>query len=91
MKAILIRYLACTNHRPARVKLSAQGHKPLIVSADLYDYGNDNHMSAAVAAFFAHNDLQPWTPVFVFGMLQNGDKVAVPRTSSSSWNVVERF
>lgn len=73
MKAIQIRYLPATNFLGTRLKVWAEGVKPMIFSRD-YSYEYDTQARVVAQEFMAKNG---WGENYYgFGQLPNGDYVA---------------
>ena len=77
-KAIQIRYLSATNHRGARIKVWAEGVKPLIVGRQ---YASDFSQQGYVMACEYVKQLGRGT-ITGYGMLPNGDYCATFGISS---------
>jgi hypothetical protein len=74
MKAIQIKYLAATNHNGVRLKVWAEGNKPLIVGRK---YELDVHDQAReVAEKYIAETFKGNCKLYGFGCLPNGDYVA---------------
>ena len=77
MKAIQVRYLPATSHRPARLKASAHGIKSVTVSKPTISVGCSAE-DVAVQALLDQNPQWKWTLAdLVNGRLPNGDLVYV--------------
>lgn len=73
MKAIQIRYLPATNFKGTRLKVWAEGVKPMIFSRD-YSYEHDTNARVVAQEFMAKCG---WGENYNgFGQLPNGDYVA---------------
>lgn len=74
MKAIQIKYLPETNHRGVRLKVLAEGFKPLIVSRN---YGLDVcEQARCCAEVYIDKIFNGNCKLYGFGCLPNGDYVA---------------
>ena len=72
-KAILVKYLPVTNHKPARVK--ALVHRSLSITVSVSEYGSNDEASLAAAQALAEK--LHWRGKCVKGTLPNGDTVFV--------------
>ena len=72
-KAILVKYLPVTNHKPARVK--AIVHKSLSITVSVSEYGSNDEAELAAAQSLAEN--LSWRGKYIKGTLPNGDTVFV--------------
>ena len=83
MKAIQVRYLPATSHRPARLKALAHGIKSVTVSKEYGWRSHDNRSAedVAVQALLDQNPQWGWRlDDLVNGRLPNGDLVYVRRS-----------
>lgn len=71
MKAIQVKYLGATNHRGVRLKATAYGAEPMVVSRE-YD-NNIEEQAKNLAYLFCQR--QGWVGTLVPGQLPNGDHV----------------
>ena len=72
-KAILVKYLPFTNHKPARVK--AIVHRSLSVTVSVSEYASNDEARLAAAKAIAEN--LNWRGKYIKGTLPNGDVVFV--------------
>ena len=72
-KAILVKYLPFTNHKPARVK--AIVHRSLSVTVSVSEYASNDEARLAAAKAIAEN--LNWRGKYIKGTLPNGDTVFV--------------
>ena len=76
-KAILVKYLPCTNHKPTRVK--AIVHRRLSTTVSISEYSCDNEARLEAAKALAES--LEWDGEYVKGTLPNGDTVFVNKDS----------
>ena len=72
MKAILTRYLPFTNHKPARIKASAEGVPSVTFATELLHSQSDSNHVAAAKYYALRNN---WSGALASGQLPNGDFV----------------
>ena len=72
-KAILVKYLGFTNHKPARVK--ALVHRSLSITVSVSEYGSSDEARLEAAKALAEN--LSWRGKYIKGTLPNGDTVFV--------------
>lgn len=72
-KAILVKYLAFTNHKPARVK--AIVHRSLSITVSVSEYGSNDEARLEAAKALAESLC--WRGKYIKGTLPNGDTVFV--------------
>ena len=72
-KAILVKYLPFTNHKPARVK--AIVHRSLSVTVSVSEYASNDEARLAVAKAIAESLC--WRGKYIKGTLPNGDVIFV--------------
>lgn len=72
-KAILVKYLPFTNHKPARVK--AIVHRSLSVTVSVSEYASNDEARLAAAKAIAES--LSWRGKYIKGTLPNGDVVFV--------------
>jgi len=72
-KAILVKYLPFTNHKPARVK--AIVHRNLSVTVSVTEYSSNDEARLEAAKAIAEN--LNWRGKYIKGILPNGDTVFV--------------
>ena len=72
-KAILVKYLPFTTHKPARVK--AIVHRSLSVTVSVSEYASNDEARLAAAKAIAEN--LNWRGKYIKGTLPNGDTVFV--------------
>lgn len=73
MKAIQVKYIGCTNTKPARLKVWAEGQKPVIESYN-HAGGCEAQAKEMCERFVIERN---WGVIVGFGTLPNGDWVAV--------------
>jgi hypothetical protein len=80
MKAIQVKFMPCTNTKPTRLKVWAEGNKALIIARDSLDSNDDKPCAQLAAEIFANSlnwlAYDHWNEcsrVLVGGMLPNGD------------------
>ena len=76
-KAILVKYLPCTNHKPARVKVIV--HRSLSITVSVSEYGSNDEARLEAAKALAES--LDWRGKYVKGTLPNGDTVFVAEDS----------
>lgn len=72
-KAILVKYLPFTDHKPARVK--AIVHRSLSITVSVSEYSSNDEARLAAAKAMAEN--LNWRGKYIKGTLPNGDTVFV--------------
>ena len=77
-KAILVKYLPFTNHKPARVK--AIVHRSLSITVSVSEYGSNDEARLAAAKSLAESlsgKGMGWRGKYIKGTLPNGDTVFI--------------
>ena len=74
-KAILVKYLPFTNHKPARVK--ALVHRSVSITVSVSEYSSNDEARLEAAKALAENLC--WRGEYIKGTLPNGDTVFVEK------------